>query len=122
MTCYSTSNRFASRTSSLKFNLDEAIRSAGIGDFLTDLPKSSADASKKKLSDKKFDVKLADGTSWKLEYKSNGYYSVNTSTGFSNAGTWQAADGQLCLQPRGASYAPRCTGASGWHCYETPER
>jgi hypothetical protein len=74
---------------------------SAVGDFPTDLPKSSADALKQKLTDKKFAVKLANGTSWKLEYKSNGYYFVNTSTGFNGSGTWQTADGQLCTQGRG---------------------
>ena len=72
-----------------------------IGDFPADLPKSSADILKQRLSDKKFAVQLANGTSWKLEYKSNGYYFVNTSTGFNGSGTWQTADGQLCSQGRG---------------------
>ena len=72
-----------------------------IGDFPADLPKSSADVLKQRLSDKKFAVQLANGTSWKLEYKSNGYYFVNTSTGFNGSGTWQTADGQICSQGRG---------------------
>ena len=70
-------------------------------DFPSDLPKPSADVLKQKLSGKTFAVKLANGTSWRLEYKSNGYYFVNTSTGFNGSGTWQTADGQLCGQPRG---------------------
>lgn len=70
-------------------------------DFPADLPKPSAEAVKQRLSGKTFAVKLANGTSWKLDYKSNGYYFVNTSTGFNGSGTWQTAEGQLCGQPRG---------------------
>ena len=50
---------------------------------------------------KVFDVSLADGSSWRLEYKSNGYFFVNTSTGFNGSGQWQAEDGRLCGQLRG---------------------
>lgn len=56
---------------------------------------------KKYLDDKVFSVKLADGNSWRLEYKSNGYFYVNTSTGFNGSGQWQVEDGKLCGQLRG---------------------
>ena len=56
---------------------------------------------KKHLGDKVFNVKLADGTSWRLEYKASGYFFVNTSTGFSNSGQWNAEDGRLCGQLKG---------------------
>ena len=49
-------------------------------DFPTDQPKPSADVVKQKVSGKTLDVKLANGTSWRLEQESNGYYLVNTST------------------------------------------
>ena len=58
-------------------------------------------AVKKHLDDKVFSVKLADGTSWRLEYKASGYYFVNTSTGFSSSGQWKAEDGRLCGQLKG---------------------
>lgn len=53
------------------------------------------------LEDKVFDVAIADGTRWRLEYKSNGYFFVDTSTGFRNSGTWQTEDGRLCGQLKG---------------------
>jgi len=56
---------------------------------------------KKYLDDKVFKIKLADGNSWRLEYKSNGYFYVNTSTGFNGSGQWQAEDGRLCGQLKG---------------------
>jgi hypothetical protein len=77
------------------------IAPGAAGEFPADLPKLSADALKQKVSGKTFAVKLANGTSWKLEYKSNGYYFVNTSTGFNGSGAWQVTEGQLCGQPRG---------------------
>ncbi len=53
---------------------------------------------KQYLADKVFKVKLEDGNSWRLEYKSNGYFYVNTNTGFNGSGQWQAEDGRLCAQ------------------------
>ncbi len=47
---------------------------------------------------KVFDVKIADGTTWRLEYKDSGYFWVNTSTGFADSGTWDAQDGKLCTE------------------------
>ena len=57
---------------------------------------------RKHLEGKVFGVSLADGSSWRLEYKSNGYFFVNTSTGFNGSGQWEAEDGRLCGQLRGA--------------------
>lgn len=61
---------------------------------------SNADI-RKYVEDKVHDVKLADGTSWRLEYKSNGYFFINTSRGFNGDGQWQVEDGKLCGQLRG---------------------
>ena len=55
----------------------------------------------KYLDDKVFNVKLADGNSWRLEYKANGFFYVNTSTGFNSSGQWRAEDGRLCGQLKG---------------------
>lgn len=61
-----------------------------------------ADEVRKHLEGKVFNVALAEGIAWRLEYKSNGYFFVNTSTGFNGSGQWQAEDGRLCGQLRGA--------------------
>ncbi|TDM09421.1 MAG: hypothetical protein C4K60_09140 [Ideonella sp. MAG2] len=61
---------------------------------------SAADI-RKYIEDKVQDVKLADGTSWRLEYKANGYFFINTSRGFNGSGEWQAEEGKLCGQLRG---------------------
>ena len=77
----------------------------------------------KHLADKVFNVKLADGSSWRLEFKGGGHFFVNTSNGFNGTGQWQAEDGRLCSQLKGGDrncgdvrfhqelfYAKRATG------------
>lgn len=61
----------------------------------------SADELKKRLGGSVFSVKLADGTTWRLEFKSNGYFFVDTSAGVKGSGEWAAEDGRLCSQMRG---------------------
>jgi hypothetical protein len=56
---------------------------------------------KKYLEDRVHDTKIADGTTWRLEYKSSGYFFVNTSRGFNGDGKWQVEDGKLCGQLKG---------------------
>ena len=53
------------------------------------------------IAGKTFKVDLADGTHWRLEYKANGYFFVNTSTGFNGSGDWHADDERLCARLRG---------------------
>ncbi|MCC2673849.1 MAG: hypothetical protein K0R58_796 [Ramlibacter sp.] len=67
-------------------------------------PLSAAEI-KQRLVDRVLDVKLADGVTWRLEYKSNGYFFVNTSRGFNGSGPWSAEDGKLCGQLQGAKLA-----------------
>jgi hypothetical protein len=69
--------------------------------FPEEASKPTAAEVKKYLDDRVFKIKLADGNSWRLEYKSNGYFYVNTSTGFNGSGQWQAEDGKLCGQLKG---------------------
>ena len=61
----------------------------------------SADEIRSRLGGNVFSVKLADGNSWRLEYKSNGYFFLNASTGFRGTGEWKSEDGKLCGQLRG---------------------
>jgi hypothetical protein len=58
------------------------------------------------LAGKTFNVELADGTRWRLEYKTNGYFFVNTSTGFNGSGDWRTDDERLCSRLRGRE--PSC--------------
>ena len=54
-----------------------------------------------RIADKVFAVRLADGTGWRLQYKANGYFFVNTTTGFNGSGKWTAEDGKLCSELKG---------------------
>jgi len=47
-----------------------------------------------------FNVNIADGTSWRLQFNKNGYYYINTSTGYPDDGKWRTEDGKLCVEPR----------------------
>jgi hypothetical protein len=61
----------------------------------------AAAALKDAIAGKIFKVDLADGTHWRLEYKANGYFFVNTSPGFNGTGDWRADDERLCARLRG---------------------
>jgi hypothetical protein len=61
----------------------------------------AAAALKESIAGRTFNVALADGTRWRLEYKANGYFFVNTSGGFNGAGDWRADDERLCSRLRG---------------------
>lgn len=70
-------------------------------EFPADAAVPNAGEIKERLSNKVFAVKLADGASWRLEFKANGYFFVNTSTGFQGSGSWIAEDGKICSGLRG---------------------
>lgn len=61
---------------------------------------------RERLAGKLIKVQLADGSSWRLEYKANGYFFVNTSRGFSDTGEWRTEDGKLCS--KGRKINPSC--------------
>jgi hypothetical protein len=61
----------------------------------------SAAVLKEAIAGKTFTVDLADGSHWRLEYKSNGYFFVNTSSGFNGSGDWRADEERLCTRLRG---------------------
>ena len=56
---------------------------------------------KERLEGKVFDVKLANGVTWRLEYNARGHFFVDVSTGFRSKGEWSAEDGRLCGQLAG---------------------
>lgn len=58
----------------------------------------TAAALKEHLNDRIFGTSLADGTSWRLEFKSSGYVFVDTSTGRNFKGEWKAEDGRVCTK------------------------
>ena len=49
-----------------------------------------------RISGKVFQVKPANGPTWRLEYKASGYAFLNTSSGFSDSGKWRVEGTQLC--------------------------
>ena len=70
-------------------------------EFPADSKPLSAGALKDALAGRTFNVDLADGSRWRLEYKANGYFFVNTSSGFNGTGDWRAEDERLCTRLRG---------------------
>ena len=58
----------------------------------------SPEALQQRMSGKVYRAKLTDGSSWRLEYKSNGYVFLNTGTGFSDTGKWSVKGEQLCTE------------------------
>lgn len=53
------------------------------------------------LEGKVFNVKLANGLSWRLEYNTRGNVFVDVSNGFRGKGDWTAEDGKVCSQMAG---------------------
>jgi hypothetical protein len=81
-----------------------AQASAQPQDFPADASAPTAAEIRTLLKDKVFSVAIADGTSWRLEYKDNGYFFIDVSNGFRSNGTWAAEDGKLCGQLKGRNY------------------
>ena len=72
-------------------------------EFPADALPANADALRERISGKVFRVKPADGSSWRIEYKANGYAFIDTSNGFRDTGTWHVEDGKLCSDWRRAN-------------------
>jgi len=68
--------------------------------FAQDFPAESTSPSneeiKKYVESGVLSAAISDGTTWRLEYKSSGYFFINTSRGFNSDGKWQVEDGKLC--------------------------
>lgn len=58
----------------------------------------SAAALNQHLNDRVFGTALADGSTWRVEFKSSGYLFVDTSSGRSFKGEWKAEDGRVCTK------------------------
>lgn len=54
----------------------------------------------KLLAGNAFTVDRPDGNHWRLEFKANGYYFINTHSGFADSGQWKVENGKLCSQPQ----------------------
>ncbi|HUG24272.1 hypothetical protein [Piscinibacter sp.] len=74
------------------------VGSAAPTDFPPEATPVSDDALRERLSGKVFSVMPADGNGWRLEYKSNGYFFINTDKGFAEAGRWKTESGKLCSE------------------------
>ena len=70
-------------------------------DFPADATIPTAAEVQKLLTASTLSAKLADGTIWRLEYKANGYFFLNTNRGFNSKGEWKAEEGRLCGQLQG---------------------
>jgi hypothetical protein len=60
----------------------------------------SAEELKTLLAGNIFTVDRPDGNHWRLEFKSNGYFFVNTNSGYADSGEWKTEDGKICSQPK----------------------
>ena len=58
------------------------------------------------LSGQVFSVMLPDGKSWRMEFKSGGYYFFNSSTGFADNGKWSVQESRVCTE--GSKIKPSC--------------
>ena len=54
-----------------------------------------------RLGGQVFTAKLANGVTWRLDYKSSGYLFVDVSTGQRDTAKWRTEDGRVCLEFRG---------------------
>ena len=60
----------------------------------------SAEELKTILAGNIFTVDRPDGNHWRLEFKSNGYYFANTTSGFADSGEWTVESGKFCVQAK----------------------
>lgn len=68
--------------------------------FPADALTLSETAVRESFSGKTYNVKLANGSTWNWQFKSDGSFSISTSTGFNDAGKWTAKEGRLCTEGR----------------------
>ena len=74
-------------------------------EFPPDATALTAAELKERLADKVFSVQLANGGSWRLDYRANGHFFVNVGGGGNASGPWRTEDGKLCSQVRGSDAA-----------------
>jgi hypothetical protein len=71
-------------------------------EFPAEASTRSADELRSLFAGKVLRARLADGSTWRLEYKANGYAFVDTGTGFRDTGQWRVEDGRICVEWRKA--------------------
>lgn len=66
---------------------------------------ATAQQLKTRLTDRVFGARMTNGDDWRFEYKSNGYFFLNTSRGYADSGKWQIEEGKVCaeMQKTGAA-------------------
>ena len=78
-------------------------------EFPADAESVAADALRDRMTGKVYDAKTFDGATWRLQYQSNGYAFIDTSTGFRDSGKWRVEGSKLCSEwqkaPSGCSEA-----------------
>lgn len=83
-------------------------------EFPADATQATDEALTERVAGKVLRAKIFDGTTWRLEYKKNGYLFLNTGGGFSDTGKWSTKDGQLCSEwkvvPTGGCFQTRISG------------
>lgn len=78
--------------------LSAMAQSAMPTEFPADTVVLAADALQQRMAGKVYKAKLTDGSTWRLEYKGNGYVFLNTGSGFSDSGKWSIKGDQLCSE------------------------
>jgi hypothetical protein len=53
---------------------------------------------KGRLNDRVYGAKMADGRSYRFEWKSSGYFFLNVDNGFSDSGKWRIEDSRVCSE------------------------
>ncbi|MBB3256358.1 hypothetical protein F4827_001191 [Paraburkholderia bannensis] len=85
--------------------LPAAIAFAQGSGFPADATTPSAADIQQHLSGKAFDIKLADGSMWHVQYDGSGNYDFKSSKGFADHGDWQAQDGKVCSKGSKIAYS-----------------
>jgi hypothetical protein len=74
-----------------------ASHAQGFPDGASSLPATEL---AQRFSGKTFNVKLADGGTWHVEYKADGSFSLAMNNGFKDTGDWRTEDGKICSKGR----------------------
>lgn len=65
-------------------------------EFPPDATAVSEDVLRTRVAGKVFNAQPAQGVSWKLDYRANGYMFLETSSGYRDTGTWSVEGDKLC--------------------------
>lgn len=65
-------------------------------EFPADAVVARPEALREHMAGKVFRAQPAKGSGWRLEYKSNGYVFLDTTTGYRDSGQWSVEETRLC--------------------------